>query len=125
MKTLEEKIADCIEHELRNTNIWWKGDIVKGVQALLDDATTPRTPKPEWFEKWPSWWILASNGTEAIAREIRPFQSHDKATGLTYDCIRDGEEGIGYQPWWMLKDIDAVVPIAQIGLGFAGWQVVE
>lgn len=114
----------CAEMERRCTDMLIVSQAVVTCADVFEQACEPRAPKPEWFEKWPAWWIFATNGTEAVTRDIRVFQAYDKALGITYDCIRNGPDGIGYKPWWMIKDIEACLPIPKNGPGVVGWKVV-
>lgn len=116
MKTIEEQIADLVEHELRNANIYWQKDIVTGVQNILDDACTPRPPKAEWFGtgpgQWDAWWIESWG----VLRNVR----------LEDDGGLEGYNEVGELVSMYYDPTCNVVPVAREGFPApVNWKVVD
>lgn len=112
--------------EMQATSHTWVTDVQKAdalelielmstYAQALEDATTPRQPKPEWFGtgegQWDAWWIM----TWGVLRNVR----------LEDDGSLEGDNEAGELVSMYFDPTCNVVPVAREGFpSSVGWKVV-
>lgn len=87
----------------------------------LESASTPRPPKPEWFEKWDSWWVEKLDARCRV-REIyhaRPDGTRDPEGAHIWVTTSRGA--------WRLDLVGMCIPVRREGPPAmdVGWGVLE
>lgn len=67
-------------------------ELMSTYAQALEDACTPRAPKPEWFEKWPHWWVNGIGNLYDVRVARLPAPTFYWMTGLD---LRDSERSFG------------------------------
>ena len=92
--------------------------------AALEDATTPRKPEPEWFDRWPSWWIDVGDGGDFYRAGENSQWMREEVKGR--DCMRFREYGHLRLSFDLSNAGTKCLPVAREGYPApAGWQVLE
>lgn len=81
----------------------------------VDDASTPRPPQVEWFEKWDAWWVSGTpESYSTIFREVETFEMGG-GTLPKLVMVRGLVLGSQVPTCWPLSHLGMVVPVRREG----------